>query len=106
MIINSKEKIIPINDYDIIFCQADGSYTKIIIEDDSNILVTKPIKEIEYSLPNYFLRIHNSFIINLKKVKHINKLNRRCYVVMSDNNEIYISRDKKELLINKLYEIY
>ena len=60
---------------DIILCKADGSYTSFTLSDGSNLLVSKHLKEYENLLSDHqFLRVHNSYLINLKEVKKYIKL--------------------------------
>ena len=61
-----------INFSDIIFLEADGSYTKIHLKETS-ILSTKNIGEYELILPQFFYRCHHSFIINLNQIKKFEK---------------------------------
>jgi two-component system LytT family response regulator len=61
-----------INFNDIVFLEADGSYTKINLI-DTNILSTKNLGEYELLLPPYFYRCHHSFMINLNQIKKFEK---------------------------------
>ena len=55
---------------DIVACKADGSYTCFMLQDESMLLVSKHLKEYEILLSEHnFMRVHNSFLINLKKVR-------------------------------------
>ena len=51
----------------------------------------------EYS----FLRVHNSYLINLNEIDKYVK-GEGGYLVMSDGSTIDVSRSKKEMLLNKL----
>jgi two-component system LytT family response regulator len=57
-----------INFGDIIFLEADGTYTEVHLM-DTTILSTKNLGEYELILPHYFFRCHHSFIINLNQIK-------------------------------------
>jgi two-component system LytT family response regulator len=85
-----------VNTADIIFCESDSNYTKVVLKEGKRILVSKPMKEIDDTLSgNDFYRIHNSFLINLN---HINKYVRGDggYVVMNDGTPVSISRTRKQ----------
>ena len=63
-------------------------------------MVTKKIKEIHSLLPqNVFFRIHNSYVINLNKVKEYLKTDG--YVVLENNHKIPVSRSKKTEFLEK-----
>ncbi|CAM3776123.1 LytTR family DNA-binding domain-containing protein [Flavobacterium branchiophilum] len=63
----------------IIFCEAEGKYTRFYFEDGQKILSSKNIGEYEKNLDkNIFFRTHNTFIVNINKVKYINKKEGYC----------------------------
>ncbi len=67
---------------DIIYLEADGNYTRIIMNDGSCIFSSKTLKKFDQLLLPQFLRIHQSYIINPDFITWINsnfsslKLNR------------------------------
>ena len=65
------------------------------------IVITKKLKEVDAILPeHYFFRIHNSFIINLNKIKEFIKS--EGYVVMESNHKIPVARQRKSDFLKKL----
>lgn len=85
-----------INVNDIIYCKAEGSYTTFILNNNAKLLVSKHLKEYEnLLLEQYFMRVHNSFLINLKEVKKYIKADGG-YIIMNNNDTVSISRSKKE----------
>jgi len=86
----------------IIRLEADGCYTKIIIQDGSKTLVSRTLKDFENSLPKEkFFRIHRSHLINLKYIKDYSNLSGN-YVTMTDGSKIEISRRKAPDFIQKI----
>lgn len=84
---------------DIIVCKADGSYTSFILKNKSPLLVSKHLKEYENLLAEQqFMRVHNSYLINLKEVKKYIKSDGG-YIIMSNDMHVSISPRKKEELI-------
>mgnify|MGYP000844136760 FL=1 len=58
----------------IVYLEADGKYTVFYLEDGTNRVVSKNIGEYEKHLPkDLFFRIHHKYVVNIKKVKLINK---------------------------------
>lgn len=85
-----------INTADILYCKAEGSYTTFILNDNSKLLVSKHLKEYEsLLLEKQFMRVHNSFLINLKEVKKFVKSDGG-YIIMNNNDTVSISRSKKD----------
>lgn len=84
----------------IIYCKAEGNYTSFILSDKEKILVCKTLKEYETILPQpYFLRIHNSHLINLEHVKsYVN--GRGGQVEMSNNEFLDVARNRKQSLMD------
>ncbi len=80
---------------DIIYCEAESNYTKIILENGKKILVSKVLKEIDEALsgPDFF-RVHNSFLININRIKKFVR-GEGGYVIMDDGTNISISRSRR-----------
>ena len=99
--INTDGKLIFLDPDDILFVESDGNYSTIILENDPKIVITKKLKEMSEVLPeNQFFRIHNSYIINLKKIKEFIKS--EGYVVMESNDRIPVARQRKSDFLEKL----
>ena len=59
---------------DIRYVEAMSEYLKVYLESDAKPIVTLlSMKKMEERLPDYFMRIHRSYIINLTKVQEVNK---------------------------------
>lgn len=72
--INTDGKLLFLNVDDILFAESDGNYSTIYMTDKQKILVTKKLKEVNLLLPEHlFFRIHNSYIVNLSKIKEFIK---------------------------------
>ncbi len=64
MFIKSDRKHIKIYYDDILYFEAQQEYVKVVLANDSPVLVYKRMKQLEELLPTNFIRIHNSFILN------------------------------------------
>lgn len=99
--INTDGKLIFLNVDDIIFVESDGNYSTIVTNEGQKILITKKLKEVNDILPeHYFFRIHNSYIINLNKIKEFIK--NEGYVTMESNHKIPVARQRKSDFLEKL----
>ena len=87
-------EFIPVSD--ILFCQANGSYTNFHLKNAKTLLVSKHLKEYENLLADHnFMRVHHSYLINLSEVKKYVKADGG-YIVMKDDSVVNISIKKKE----------
>ena len=81
---------------DILYCEAESNYTKVVLNGGKKMIVAKVLKEIDEALSGEdFFRIHNSYLIN---INHIKKYVRGDggYVVMDDDMTISISRSRRQ----------
>ncbi len=86
----------------ILLCEASGSYTKFVLRDNRSVLVSKHLKEYENLLdPEQFLRVHNSYLINLAEVKRYVK-SEGGYILMNNDQQVPISPKKKEEFLKKM----
>ncbi len=87
--------IIFINTDDIIHGEAKGSYSIITLANGQKITATKNLKDIEAMLPDSsFLRVHHSWIINLKYIKKYYR-GKNSYMEMEDGSTVAVSIRKK-----------
>ncbi|MBQ7210676.1 MAG: response regulator transcription factor [Paludibacteraceae bacterium] len=85
-------RVIKVNIADIRYIEAMSEYLKVWREGETKPIITLlSMKKIEESLPNYFMRIHRSYIINLKKITEVNK------------NRVFLSEDTS-IPIGDLYK--
>ncbi len=78
---------------------SDGNYSTLFLGNDKKIVLTKKLKEIEDLLSKKsFYRVHNSYIINLNKIKEYIKSD--SYIVLENNIKIPVSRQKKSGFLN------
>jgi two-component system LytT family response regulator len=90
---------------DIVYCESEGSYTRLMFIDKKTELVSRNLKEFEEMLgPSGFCRIHHSFVVNLKHVLRYIK-GEGGYVLLTGGYNIAVSRRKKDrflLMLNKV----
>jgi two-component system, LytTR family, response regulator len=86
----------------IIYCQAEGSYTKVFLAGKKYILVSRSLGDIEELLPAaLFLRIHHSTVVNINYVTHFVRTDGG-YVKLQTGEQLPVSKSKKETVMNKL----
>ena len=86
----------------IVYCQAEGAYTKVFVDGKKSILISKTLGDIEELLPSdIFQRIHHSTIVNLDYVTHFMRTDGG-YVKMKTGEQLVVSKSRKEAILEKL----
>ncbi|WP_419213379.1 LytR/AlgR family response regulator transcription factor [Maribacter sp. X9] len=99
--LNTDGKLLFLDSDEILYAESDGNYSTIFLTDGQKIVLTKKLKEVNELLPSdSFFRIHNSYIINLNKIKEFLKTDG--YVVLKSNHKIPVSRQKKSDFLDLL----
>lgn len=100
--LSENNRMIVLREDDILYCKSDGNYTYVYLEDGSKHLITQQIKHFDSSL-NYrnFLRVHNSYIVNLNKIKEYYKGDGG-EIILNNDVRIPVSRGNKAKLMEKL----
>ena len=84
-------KIVRVDIKQIMYVESMSEYLKIhLVDEPKPIIVLLSMKKIEERLPvNSFMRVHRSYIINLKMIKEVNKsriiMNSDTYIPIGDN---------------------
>lgn len=82
-------KLVKINLEEVRYLKSEGNYISIVLK-DRKILTLMTLKELEPKLPNYFQKVHRSYMVNLNKIDFI------------DNEGLEI--EKKHIPVSKSYE--
>lgn len=95
------DKIVLINVSSILYCESDGNFTKVFLENEK-LYISRNMKELEFLLQSQgFFRIHRSFLINLDQIQSYNQ-SEGGYIVMNNGKDIPISKRKKESFLKML----
>jgi two-component system LytT family response regulator len=100
----TSEGILFLHISEILYCEAEGNYTKIFcLHPRKPLLFTKLLKYIEELLPaDTFYRSHNSYLVNLK---HVEQYSRDGELLLKDGHKVPVSRAQKEGLLERLNNI-
>ena len=72
--LKTEYRIVKVSISDICYIEGMSEYLKVHVEGDSKPIITLlSMKKIEERLPDYFMRIHRSYIVNLKRIQEVNK---------------------------------
>jgi len=87
---------------DILYIQADSSYSTIFLENQKTMLVSRRLKAFEDSLSTKeFVRAHKSHLVNLRHIQEIKRSDGH-YLIMKDGTRLNISRANREALTTAL----
>ncbi len=101
MILNDIDSLKIVQIQDILYCQADGSYTCFFFVDGNKTVVSSHLKEYDRLLEPYgFMRCHHSYLVNLNQVASIHKADSS--VILNNGDSIPISFRKKSVIIQAL----
>lgn len=74
-----------INPAEIIYCQASGNYTDLLLANENKQTITINIGKLEYLLPeSKFSKINRSVIINKQFLTEINRKDKKCILRVND----------------------
>lgn len=90
-----------INEEDILYCKANGSYTEIFDVQKNSFLITKGLSKLHKAfLPGTFSRIHHSHIVNLAHITGY-ALDGENTVTLSNGTILKVSRSRKKLFFEQ-----
>ncbi len=92
--INHATGVKVVKQMDICYLQADGNCTRLYFKDGSEYLDTRTLKVYEDALlKDFFIRVHKSYIINIKELKEYSREDGN-FAVLANRAKIPISRLK------------
>lgn len=91
--------IIYLRPLEILYCEADGGYTKIFTYKNSFSLATSTLRSVQEKLPKQiFERIHDAFLINKEYLCKFDTKNNKCHLKKEEEKVILdVSRRKRGL---------
>jgi len=86
----------------IIYCHAEGAYTKVFISDKKTMLISRTLGDVEELLPpDIFQRIHHSTLVNVTCISQFLRTDGGM-VVLKSGEKLSVSKAKKDLLMARL----
>lgn len=103
ILVQKQNKLVTIAVEDVIRVEAYGDYSKLITKDDT-FLSNYGISTLENKLnETLFIRVHRSSIINLNKVKELNKYTKSYDVTMKNGDVVRVSRGYMDNIKKLMY---
>ena len=105
IVLSDVDNLYMVETKDIIRCKSEGNYTYFNLNDGSEILISRTLKEYDEMFGNsQFFRTHQSHLINLNYFSRYNK-KEGGFIVMKDGSEVPLAVRKKENLFNLIKSI-
>lgn len=95
--IKTNKRLIKLFFDDILFIKGMGNYAEIFLKNNKKYVYYKTLKDLIDALPDEFMRIHNSSIVNLKNVDYIEDNH-----LIIGEHKITIAKSYKECLLNSI----
>ena len=90
---------------DIIFLEAQGCYTKVVLGGGKHKIVSKTLKLFEEAIAKHnFYRVHKSYILNIEHIKDYSNISGYT-VTMSNGTRIEISRRRAPEFLQKIKSV-
>lgn len=87
---------------DILYCEAEGSYTKFYLLNNNPVLISKNLSTYDEILKPYgFIRTHHSYLVNPSKIKMYDKTDGGT-LILDSGHTVPISHRKKDYVIQLL----
>lgn len=103
ILVQSQNKLVTVSVDEVIRIEAFGDYSKLITQ-DKTFLSNYGISTLEEKLdPSIFIRVHRSSIINLNKVRELNKYTKSYDVVMQNDDVVRVSRGYMDNIKKLMY---
>ncbi len=103
--IGMSDKISFVTISSIVYCEANGAYTNVHLDDKTKMVVSKTLGDFESQLAEHkFYRIHHSYLINLNRVKEFQRHDGG-YVIMENNKQLEVSQRKRKDFLDAIHSI-
>ena len=88
---------------EILKCEGDDNYTHFNFLNSPPLIVSKTLKEFEEILIEYgFMRVHKSFLVNMRYVAHLDK---EGLLWLNDGSHVIVSRRRKKEVLDILHAL-
>lgn len=103
IVLKDIDKTYFVNMNDILYCEAEGSYTKFYLVNAEPIFVSRNLRSYEELLaPAGFIRTHHSCLVNPTKIKIYDRKTDSGTLILEGGHSIPVSQRKKDFVIQFL----
>ncbi len=98
--IKSNKRIVKVYFDDILYVKGMGNYVEILLIDKSKHIYYKSLKDIIDALPDSFMRVHNSYIVNLTTIDAFED-----HQVIMQDHQVPVGKSYRECLKDTLEKL-
>ncbi len=103
IVLKDIDKTYFVNVKDILYCEAEGSYTKFYLSNAEPIFVSRNLRSYEELLaPAGFIRTHHSCLVNPTKIKIYDRKTDSGTLILEGGHSIPVSQRKKDFVLQLL----
>lgn len=82
---------------DLLFLQSEGTYTSFFQKGKPRVVSSQPLADYEELLPHsQFLRVHQSYLLNLKAVRSVEHSDAGSTAIVTDGQRVPVARRKRQ----------
>lgn len=96
--LKSDHRMVKVHMSDIKYIEGMSEYLKVHIENQRPIVMLLSMKRIEESLPASFMRVHRSYIVNLKRIQEVSKSR----IILDEATELPVGDNYREQFLQFL----
>ena len=90
LFVKSDYRVVRIDVKNIRYIEGMSEYVRIFVEgEDKPVITLASLQKMEERLPTHFMRVHRSYIVNLRKITEVSRLriifDKNTYIPVSDN---------------------
>ncbi len=90
--VKTKDRIVLVEYEDIVYLKAEDKYVRVFTKDEQNYLSEQSLAKMEIRLPEDFIRVHRSFIINRSYIGEIRKFFKgKLILILKDKSQTSIT---------------
>lgn len=104
VVLKTADSIHVVNLQDILYCEADRSYTIFYLADKSRILVSNTLGQYEEMFGDYsFMRVHQSYLVNVDCIRRYEKSDGK--IILTGDISLPVATRKKDQLMQLLSKL-
>ena len=90
LFVKSDYRVVRIDVKNILYIEGMSEYVRIFVEgEDKPVITLASLQKMEERLPTHFMRVHRSYIVNLRKITEVSRLriifDKNTYIPVGDN---------------------
>ena len=103
IVLATQKQIVHIEPEELLYLQAEGSYTHVCLRDQRRLMVSRSLSHYERQVPdNLFVRIHDRYLVNIQGIKAYEKHKSGGLVLLENGESLEVSARRRSSLLQKI----